>query len=101
MDLAKLIADKREQILKAAAKYGARNVRVFGSVARGDHGDTSDVDFLVSMDDAGLKGIHYFGAIERLCEELEKILGCRVDVVDEKGLRERIRDQVLSEAKAI
>jgi predicted nucleotidyltransferase len=100
MNFNKLISDKRDQILEAAAKYGASNVRVFGSAARGDSGESSDVDFLVDFS-SDLKGIQYFSAIQRLEEELERILDCRVDVVDERGLRERIRDQVLAEARAI
>jgi predicted nucleotidyltransferase len=100
MDFNKLISDKRDKILEAAAKYGASNVRVFGSVARGDDAESSDIDFLVDLN-ADLKGIHYFSTIQRLEEELENILDCRVDVVDERGLRERIRDQVLAEARAI
>ena len=101
MDLAKLIAEKREQILSVAAKHGAQHVRVFGSVARGDFDDKSDVDILISLDGSGLDGIHYFGAIERLREELEQILGRSVDVVDECGLKDRIRDDVLAEAVSL
>ncbi len=101
MDLSQRISEKREQILRVAEKYGARNVRVFGSVARGDFDHTSDVDFLIQLDSTNLKGMRYFGILEQIREELEGLLGCNVDVVEEKGLRERIRAEVLAEAIAL
>ena len=101
MNLSFLIAEKREQILKIAERYGASNVRVFGSVARGDSSATSDVDFLIHLDSSKLEGVRYFGVIEALHEELEQLLGCRVDVVDEKGLKDKFKDQVLAQAIAL
>ncbi|MBX9569061.1 MAG: nucleotidyltransferase domain-containing protein [Candidatus Obscuribacterales bacterium] len=59
MSLSLLIAEKREQILAIAEKYGARNVRFFGSVARGDCKPDSDIDFLIQLDSSKLEGIRY------------------------------------------
>lgn len=101
MDIAKVLADKREKILSIAAKHGAHNVRVFGSVARGDFGANSDIDILIRLDSSDLEGMRYFSVLESLREELEGLLGCGVDIVDEAGLKDRIREQVLSEAKAL
>jgi predicted nucleotidyltransferase len=50
MDTERLLKEKREEILRIAARHGARNVRVFGSVARGDADEASDIDFLVEME---------------------------------------------------
>lgn len=91
--LEELLRTKREEILEIAKKYGAYNVRVFGSVARGDADEKSDIDFLVDME----KGRSLFD-LGGLLMDLEDLLGCPVDVVTEKGLRERIRARVLKEA---
>jgi len=93
LDLRHLLNDKREEILRLAALHGARNVRIFGSVARGEAGPDSDVDVLVEFE----KGRSLFDHAGLLLD-LEAILGCKVDVVSERGLRERIRDRVLREA---
>jgi uncharacterized protein len=93
MDLRKLLAQNREDVLAAAARYGAYNVRVFGSVARGDAGPTSDIDFLVAMEPG--RSLMDLGG---LLYELKNLLGVEVDVVTEKGLRKRIREQVMREA---
>lgn len=84
---------KRDDILCLAARHGAYNVRVFGSVARGQADEKSDIDFLVNME----KGRSLFD-LGGLLMDLEELLGCNVDVVTEPGLRERIRDRVLKEA---
>jgi len=101
MSLSKLIAEKREQILSVAEKYGAQNVRVFGSVARGDYDEQSDIDFLLRLDSSNLKGMRYFGVLEQLREELEAILGRTVDVVDELGLKDPLPEHVLKEAVSL
>ena len=93
MGIAEIIADNKEQILALAAKYGASNVRVFGSVANGTADQNSDINFLVDME----KGRSLFD-LGGFLIELEELLGCHVDVVTEKGLRERIRARVLEEA---
>jgi uncharacterized protein len=92
-DAFELVRAKREEIQKIAAKHGARNIRVFGSVARGDSRPSSDVDFLV---DAEPVTSSWFPA--GLVLDLENLLGRRVDVVTERGLNPLIRDEVLQEA---
>ena len=87
---------KREEILQIAEKHGARTVRIFGSVARGEADVASDLDLLVEMEPG--RSLLDLGG---LLMELQDLLGCRVDVVTEKGLRERIRDRVLREAVAL
>ena len=82
--------------MQLAAKHGARNVRVFGSVARGEADQRSDVDLLVDMDPG--RSLLDLGG---LLTDLRELLGCPVDVVTEKGLRRRIRERVLKEAVPI
>jgi predicted nucleotidyltransferase len=93
MKLAELIQEKRENILRIAARHGASNVRVFGSVARGEAGPDSDVDFLI---DVGQAHSSWFPA--GLIIDLEDLLGSRVDVTTPDALHWFIREQVLSEA---
>lgn len=84
---------RRHEILRLAASHGATNVRVFGSVARGEADELSDVDFLVEM----RRGRSLFD-LGGLLVDLQELLGQRVDVVTERGLKARIRDRVLREA---
>ncbi|MGO9122255.1 MAG: nucleotidyltransferase family protein [Desulfomonilaceae bacterium] len=93
MDVTNVLTEKREEILKIAARHGARNVRVFGSIARGEADEHSDIDLLASFDPA--TGLLQHVALIR---ELREFLGCPVDVVDDDGLRPRMRDRVLHEA---
>ncbi|YAF97727.1 MAG: nucleotidyltransferase family protein [Nodularia sp. CChRGM 3473] len=93
MNIYEILAAKREEILQIATKYGAYNIRIFGSVARGEADVNSDVDFLVEMETG--RSLFDLGG---LLMELREILGCEVDIVTEKGLRSRIRERVLSEA---
>ncbi len=93
MDIQRLLKEKREEILRICAKYGARNVRVFGSVARGEADATSDIDLLVELEPG--RSLFDLGGLQY---ELERVLGCRVDVVTERGLKERVRLRVLKEA---
>lgn len=94
--LIEALRSKRDQILRIAAKHGARNVRVFDSVARGEAKPQSDIDLLVEFK----KGTTLLDHVA-LIEELEELLGVKVDVVSERGLRGRIRDRVLNEAVAL
>jgi len=88
-----LLKSKREEILRIAARRGARNVRLFGSVAWGEADAQSDVDILVDMEPG--RSLLDLG---RLWWELNELLGVEVDVVTANGLRERIRERILSEA---
>ena len=96
MDLARLLQEKREDILRIAEKHGASNVRVFGSVARGEAGPDSDVDFLI---DVGPVHSSWFPG--GLIVDLENLLGRRVDIAEPEMLHWFIRDQVLSEARPL
>src|SRR5262249_60867773 len=89
MDMNTLLQQKREEILCIAARHGARNVRVFGSVARGEAGPESDVDFLVELEPGRSLLDH-----AALLLDLEQLLGRKVDVATEHSLKERIRVRV-------
>jgi predicted nucleotidyltransferase len=93
MTLEERLRQRREDILRLCVRYGARNVRVFGSAARGDADERSDLDLLVEMEPG--RSLFDLGGLQY---ELERLLGCRVDVVTERGLKARIRDRVLREA---
>ena len=96
MSLDEILQTKREDILRIATRYGAYNVRVFGSVARGEADSESDVDLLVDMEPG--RSLFDLGG---LLMDLQDLLGCNVDVVTEDGLRDRIRKGVLKEAVAL
>ena len=93
MEITKLLPEKRKEILNIAMKHGAYNVRVFGSAARGNTGPDSDVDILVEMEEG--RSLLDLGG---LLMDLQDLLGCKVDVVTEQGLRPRIRNRILREA---
>jgi predicted nucleotidyltransferase len=88
-----LLRAKREEILRLAARHGARNIRIFGSVARGDAGPDGDLDVLVDMEPG--RSLFDMGG---LLMDLQDLLGCKVDVVTEKGLHWYVRARVLEEA---
>jgi hypothetical protein len=90
------LSERREDVLRLAAKYGAHHVRVFGSVARGDADAASDIDFLVEMEPG--RSLLDLGGLQA---ELEILMDSPVDVVTEKGLKPRIRARVLAEALAL
>jgi predicted nucleotidyltransferase len=93
MNVRELVQEKREDVLRIAAKHGARNVRIFGSVVRGEADEQSDVDLLVSLDPGTTLLNH-----AALVEELQELLGLKVDVARDRALRPRIKDRVLTEA---
>jgi predicted nucleotidyltransferase len=93
MTISQVVDEKRAMILEVAARHGARNVRVFGSVSRGEASPQSDVDILVDLDPG--RSLMDLGG---LLMDLEDLLGRKVDVVTEKGLHWYIRDKVLKEA---
>jgi predicted nucleotidyltransferase len=84
---------RRETVLRIARSHGARSIRVFGSVARGEGGPDSDLDLLVGLEPG--RGLLDLVAIK---QDLEDELGCRVDVVTEAALSPYLRQQVLREA---
>ncbi len=96
MGIEEILLPCREQILKIAAKYGAYNIRVFGSVARGEARDHSDVDFFVEME-TGRNLLDRIG----LKQDLEELLGRGVDIAKTSNLHVQIRDKVLREAVAL
>jgi predicted nucleotidyltransferase len=96
MGIDELLGGKRDEILRAAARHGARKVRVFGSVARGEADEASDVDFLVELEPG--RTLFDLGG---LLMDLRDLLGREVDVVTERGLKARIRGRILREAVAL
>jgi predicted nucleotidyltransferase len=92
-----LVAKHREAILALAAKHGATDVRIFGSVARGDDDESSDVDVLVKMEEGS--SLLDMG---ELLMDLRDLLGCTVDVISEhKDLRPHFRENILRDAVAV
>ncbi len=96
MTIEQLVKSRRAEILRVAAQHGAHNIRVFGSVARGEAGEESDVDLLVDLE-PGRSGLDQAGLIL----DLEELLGRPVDVVTEAGLYWLLRRRILKEARAL
>ncbi len=94
--LLRQLRERREEIVRTAADYGAHHVRVFGSVARGDAGPDSDLDLLVQFEPGATLLSH-----AALVRELEALLGRKVDVVSERALRPKLRERVLREAVSL
>ena len=93
MGIDEILGPKREEILRIAARHGVTSIRVFGSVARGEAGPESDVDFLVEI---GGKLTPWFPV--GLIRDLEELLGRKVDVATPNGLHWYIKDRILAEA---
>jgi uncharacterized protein len=93
MSIDELLRSRRGDILRIAAKHGVRDVHIFGSVARGETDSESDVDFLVEFEPGRSLLDH-----AALLLDLQKLLGCPVDVVTRRALRPRMRERVLNEA---
>ena len=91
-----LVKEKRAEILRIASRYGAHDVRVFGSVTRGESDRESDVDFLVELEDG--RSLLDLGGLQM---ELEELLGCKVDLVTESGLYWLLRLHILKEAQPL
>jgi len=96
MTTTEIVQTKRDEILRIAEWHGARDVRVFGSVARGEATENSDIDLLVS---AGEDTSPWFPAA--LVAELERLLGRKVDVVTEDGLYWLLRRRILQKARPL
>ncbi len=94
LGIKELLADQRDEILAIAEKHGAYNVRVFGSVARGEATAESDVDFLIDYDRQCISPWFPVGLIR----DLETFLNRKVDVVSEKSLHYFLKDRILQEA---
>ncbi len=95
IDLRRLRA-RREEILGSAAEHGASNVRVFGSMARGESDASSDVDLLVEME-PGRSLIDLVG----LWQDLEDMLGTHVDVLSDGGVSPHLRERIYAEAVSL
>ncbi len=93
MKIQKLLKAKRNEILHLTAKHGATNVRLIGSVARREETQESDIDFLVEMESGRSLLDH-----AALILDLEALLGRKVDIASDRGLRPRVRERVLKEA---
>ncbi|MSR78515.1 MAG: nucleotidyltransferase [Candidatus Omnitrophica bacterium] len=96
MELSQWVQNQRVNILAIAHQHGAKKLRIFGSVARGEAGDKSDVDILVEFDSDRSLLDHV-----ALVQDLEELLDRKVDVVNERALHWYIRDRVLKEAKLL
>jgi hypothetical protein len=93
MGIDEILGSKRDEILRIAARHGVTSIRVFGSVARGEAGPESDVDFLVEIGD---RVSPWFPA--GLILDLEDLLGREVDVATTNGLHWYLKDRILAEA---
>lgn len=93
MTLSESVRQKREKILEVAARYGAMNVRLFGSLARGEEKAESDVDLLIEMEDG-----RSLLDLSHLLQDMEELLGCKVHIVEPEAIHWAIRDRVLEEA---
>ncbi len=93
MDLYQILSVKRDEIFALAERFGVKNIRILGSVARHEAGDTSDIDFLVEFPPRTTLMTH--AAFQ--CE-LSSLLGCSVDVASLHGLNDRVRQRVIQEA---
>ena len=91
-----LIAAKRDEIVPVAARHGARNVRVFGSAARGESTDESDIDLLVDLEPGRSLLDH-----SALLQDLQDLLGRKVDVLTERSIYWLLRRRILREARPL
>jgi uncharacterized protein len=96
MTLDDLIQAKRDEIIRVAARHGAHNVRLFGSLARGEAREDSDVDLLVDME----PGRSLLDRSEML-QDLQELLGRKVDVLTERSIYWLLRRRILREARPL
>lgn len=96
MNPVELIKNKRDEILRLSAVHGAKNVRIFGSVARNEAGEESDIDFLVDLEPG--RSLLDLGG---LLVDLEQLLTRKVDIVTERGLHWYLRDKIINEARPL
>jgi hypothetical protein len=93
MGIKELLESRRNEIMDLAGKYGAKNLRIFGSTVRGEAGPASDVDLLVDMEE-GRNLLDLVG----FWQDLEELLGCRVDVITDGGISPYLRERIYAEA---
>ena len=96
MTIDRLLAEKREEILRLAASRGARNVRVFGSVVRGEATEESDIDLLVEVE-SGRSLLDVVG----LWLDLQELLDRKVDLLTDAGVNRHLRERIMSEARPL
>lgn len=96
LDLDERVKRHRDEILQLARQYGVKRVRITGSVARGEHGPDSDVDFIVQMEEG--RTLLDRGGFLMAVQEL---LGCEVDVLNEAALSGEIRAELLADAREL
>ena len=96
MHPAELIINKRDEILRLSTVHGAKNIRIFGSVARNEAGEESDIDFLVDLEPG--RSLLDIGG---LLVDLEQLLARKVDIVTERGLHWYLRDKIINEARPL
>ena len=96
MEIRRLLEEKRNEVMDLAARHGARDLRIFGSVARDESGPESDLDLLVKMEE----GRSLFD-LSALVLDLRELLGVKVDVVSEDGLYWLLRRRILKEARPL
>jgi predicted nucleotidyltransferase len=96
MGISEVLGARRDEIVEIARKHGVGRVRVFGSVARGDASEGSDVDLLIEVE--GPTPPWFPGG---LVADLEALLGRRVDVVEADALRENLKSKILNESVAL
>lgn len=90
------LRERRDELIAVAARHGASNLRVFGSVARGEADERSDLDLLVDLE----PGRSLFD-LAHLQQDLQRVLRCRVDVGTASSIKERKRDRILAEARPL
>lgn len=96
MEIRRLLEEKRNEVMDLAARHGARDLRIFGSVVRDESGPESDLDLLVKMEE----GRSLFD-LSALVLDLRELLGVKVDVVSEDGLYWLLRRRILKEARPL
>ncbi len=87
------VLKRREEIIAVARRHGASNIRIFGSVARGDATEASDLDLIVRLEPG--RSLFDLGG---LLMDLRDLLGIKVDVISENGIRDRWRDHLMAES---
>ena len=92
-NLMTLVQQNKNQILLISNRYGIKNIRLFGSIVRGEENENSDIDFLVELE-MGRSFLDLVG----YWQDLEEILNCSVDVVSENGLSPYLKEKILKEA---